>query len=273
MPAAADQADVILLFGGDGTIHRHLPQLVKLGLPVLIIPAGSGNDFARALGLRRVRDSQEAWRTFCSGRNNVRAIDLGVVTPVGVADETSAAHEFACNPAIGPGHYFCSVAGLGLDSEVARRANALPRWLRGHGGYALTLASTVFRFAPFPVNILSQNETGDWKRISNQPTILAAFANSSTYGGGMKIAPRAQLDDGQLDVCVIGGVDPFKLACIFPTVYFGRHLHIREVAYFHATRLRIETEMPLDVYADGEYVCRTPVEVGVQRGSLKVLTR
>jgi len=52
MPAAADQADIVLLFGGDGTIHRHLSQLVKLGLPVLVVPAGSGNDFARALGLR-----------------------------------------------------------------------------------------------------------------------------------------------------------------------------------------------------------------------------
>src|SRR5271169_3892377 len=60
MPGSADQADVILLFGGDGTIHRHLSQLVKLGLPVLIVPAGSGNDFARALGLRRVRDSLAA---------------------------------------------------------------------------------------------------------------------------------------------------------------------------------------------------------------------
>ena len=67
---------------------------------------------------------------------------------------------------------------------------------------------------------------------SNQPTILAAFANTSTYGGGMKIAPHAQMDDGHLDVCVIGGMDPFKLACMFPTVYFGRHLRIREVDYF-----------------------------------------
>src|SRR6202021_2138117 len=82
MPAAADRMDVVLLFGGDGTIHRHLSQLVKLGLPVLVVPAGSGNDFAGALGLRRVRDSIAAWQSFCEGRDNVRAIDLGVVTPL-----------------------------------------------------------------------------------------------------------------------------------------------------------------------------------------------
>jgi diacylglycerol kinase (ATP) len=164
------------------------------------------------------------------------------------------------------------VAGVGLDSEVIRRANELPRWLRGHGGYALALAPAIFRFAALPLKIFTPDGAGGWARRSDQPTILAAFANTSTYGGGMKIAPHARMDDGQLDVCVIGGVDPFKLACMFPTVYFGRHLRLREVSYFQAERLRAETEAPLDVYADGEYVCRTPVEVGVLRGALKVLT-
>jgi diacylglycerol kinase (ATP) len=260
MPGAADQADVILLFGGDGTIHRHLSQLVKLGLPVLVVPAGSGNDFARALGLRRVRDSLAAWRRFCSGQDNLQTIDLGVILPLG-ADTGEAAAS----------HYFCSVAGLGLDGEVARRANALPRWVRGHGGYALILVPTIFRFAAFPVKISTSDEDAGWRTRSGRPTILAAFANTSTYGGGMRIAPRARMDDGQLDVCVIGGVDPFKLACLFPTVYFGRHLGIREVEYFQAARVRVETEAPFEVYADGEYVCQTPVEVSVESAALRVI--
>jgi diacylglycerol kinase (ATP) len=260
MPGAADQADVILLFGGDGTIHRHLSQLVKLGLPVLVVPAGSGNDFARALGLRRVRDSLAAWRRFCSGQDNLQTIDLGVILPLG-ADTGEAAAS----------HYFCSVAGLGLDGEVARRANALPRWVRGHGGYALILVPTIFRFAAFPVKISTSDEDAGWRTRSGRPTILAAFANTSTYGGGMRIAPRARMDDGQLDVCVIGGVDPFKLACLFPTVYFGRHLGIREVEYFQAARVRVETEAPFEVYADGEYVCQTPVEVSVEPAALRVI--
>jgi diacylglycerol kinase (ATP) len=264
MPADADSADVVLLFGGDGTIHRHLSQLVKLGLPVLVVPVGSGNDFARALGLRRVRDSLLAWRRFCVGQDNVRAIDLGVITPLEVAGGAPAPHE-SCR-------YFGSVAGVGLDGEVVRRANALPRWVRGHGGYALTLVPTLFRFAPLPMKILVPDEAGGWTTRRHQPTILAAFANTSTYGGGMKIAPRARMDDGQLDVCVIGGIDPFKLACLFPTVYFGRHLGIRGVEYFQTARLRVETEAPLDVYADGEYVCQTPVEVAVRGGALKGIT-
>ena len=271
MPAASDQADAVLLFGGDGTIHLHLSQLVKLGLPVLVVPAGSGNDFARALGLRRVRDSLAAWRCFCAGKGNVHAIDLGVINPLDVAGEAPRQHDSARNSVLGTRYYFCSVAGVGLDSEVSRRANSLPRWLRGHGGYALTLAPTIFRFAALPMKIHTADGAGAWTIRSDQPTLLAAFANTSTYGGGMKIAPHAKMDDGQLHVCVVGAVDPFKLACLFPTVYFGRHLSIREVEYFKAERLRVETETPLDIYADGEYVCRTPVEVAAERDALRII--
>lgn len=279
MPAAGDQADVIVLFGGDGTIHRHLSQLVKVGLPVLVVPVGSGNDFARVLGLRRATDALASWQRFCAGRDNVRAIDLGVISPLefgGVSPSTdaqgrSAPHEHARDSVPGTRHYFCSVAGMGLDSEVARRANSLPRWLRGHGGYALTLAPTIFRFAAFPMKIFTPDGGAGWTTRNDQPTILAAFANTSTYGDGMKIAPLAQMDDGQLDVCVIGGIAPFKLVRMFPTVYFGRHLGIREVKYFKAERVRVETEAPIDIYADGEFVCKTPVEVGVERGALQVV--
>lgn len=264
-PAADDQADVILLLGGDGTVHRHLGQLVRLGLPVLVVPAGSGNDFANSLGLRRVRDSQVAWREFCGGAANVRQIDLGVIYAHGEKD--AAPHR---------GRHFCCVAGVGLDGEVARRANRLPRWLRAHGGYLLSVAATAFRSAAQPMKIfLGAENSGaaqNWALRSQRPILLAAFANTPFYGGGMKIAPQAKLDDGQLDVCLVGDVDRFRLLCLFPTVYAGKHLSIREVEYFKAPRMRVETEYPLDVYADGEYVCRTPVEVGVQSAALKVVT-
>jgi diacylglycerol kinase (ATP) len=286
MPASGDEADVILLFGGDGTIHRHLGQLVRLGLPVLVVPAGSGNDFAGSLGLRRLRDSLAAWRRFCGGEAQVRSIDLGVIFAMENAGGAPFDKLRAGSSTIAQGRsapheprYFCCVAGAGLDGEVSRRANRLPRWLRGHGGYVLSLAPTIFTFAPLPMKILTPREghevdsRGVWITRSDQPTLLAAFANTPLYGGGMKIAPRAKMDDGLLDVCIVGGVDPFKLFCMFPTIYSGGHLSIKEVEYFQAARVRIETEHPLDVYADGEFVCRTPVEVGVEHAALKVVTR
>jgi diacylglycerol kinase (ATP) len=281
MPGSGDQVDVVLVFGGDGTVHRHLGQLVRLGLPVLVVPAGSGNDFARALGLRRLRDALAAWHKFASGAGNVRTIDLGTISSNGGPSGPPVTR------------YFCCVAGVGLDGEVSRRANQLPRWLRGHGGYALSLVPTIFSFAPLPIKILTKDEPSgervaelrsagrpgaavptyiDWIIRSDRPTLLAAFANTPAYGGGMKIAPLAKMDDGLLDICIVGGVDPFKLFCMFPSVYFGRHLKIREIEYFQAERLRVETEHPLDVYADGEYVCRTPVEVAMHASALKVVT-
>jgi diacylglycerol kinase (ATP) len=252
LPASSAEADIILIFGGDGTIHRHLEQLVQLQLPVLIVPCGSGNDFARALNLPRRRDSLSAWRKFARGDGNVRMVDLGLITS---AKES---------------RYFCCIGGVGLDGEVARRANELPRWLRGHGGYPLSLLPALFRFAPWLMKI-SMLQGNQLVERSAKPTVLAVFANGPSYGGGMRIAPGARLDDGLLDICVVSDIDKFKLFCLFPTVYFGRHLKMEEVDYFQAEGLRVETETPLDVYADGEYVCQTPIDVGVARAALRVV--
>lgn len=286
LPASPDAADVVLLFGGDGTIHRHLGPLVRLGLPVLVVPVGSGNDFARAIGLPRVRDSLAAWREFCAGAGNVRAIDLGVISEIAgaIEDRSTADRDPRAKNAREMGHlrYFCCVAGIGLDAEVARLANSFPRWLRGHGGYALALLPTIFRFAPLPIKILNLEQTDSIAAhlndrdatstvISDQPTILAAFANTPTYGGGMRIAPQAKMDDGLFDICVVGAVDRFRLFRLFPTVYSGRHLKVREVGYSHASQVRVETEHSFDVYADGEYVCRTPVEIAIQPAALKIV--
>jgi diacylglycerol kinase (ATP) len=288
MPASGDDADVILLFGGDGTVHRHLGQLVKLGLPMLVVPVGSGNDFARSLGLRRMRDSLAAWRKFCGGAGhipaeNVRAIDLGFIAPLRSAVGAAAPNAPVRNLSSGA-VYFACVAGVGLDGEVAARANRLPRWLRGHGGYALSVAPSIFTFAPVSIKIQAFDEipaespvedhieSGHWTMRSDRSTMLAAFANTPVYGGGMKIAPRAKMDDGLLDVCVVGAVGRFRLLRLFPTVYGGNHLNIPEVEYFQSSRVRVESECPLDIYADGEFVCRTPIEVGVHRGALTVLT-
>ena len=259
LPASTSDADAILIFGGDGTVHRHLAQLVRLQLPVLVVPCGSGNDFARALNLSRTKDSLAAWNRFARGAGNTRSIDLGVITP-----SPRAGHNE---------HYFCCVGGVGLDGEVARRANQLPPWLRGHGGYVLSLAPALLGFSPLPVRIsvpdVRQPEA--FTLHSEKPVVLAAFANAPVYGGGMKIAPRARMDDGKLDLCIVRDLNKFKLFCLFPTVYFGRHLRMPEVEYSQVERLRLDADRPLDVYADGEYVCRTPIDVTVAPGALRVI--
>jgi diacylglycerol kinase (ATP) len=102
-------------------------------------------------------------------------------------------------------------------------------------------------------------------------TLLAAFANTQFYGDGMRIAPKADFADGKLDICRIDALNPFKLFCMFPTVYFGRHLPLPEVEYSRAERVRVQTETPLEIYADGEFVCETPAEISVAAGALRVI--
>jgi diacylglycerol kinase (ATP) len=255
VPASSADADAILIFGGDGTIHRHLPSMVRLQIPVLVVPAGSGNDFARALNLRSVRDSVQAWQKFESGAGNVRPIDLGTIT------ETTDRHTK---------HYFACVAGCGLDTAVARAANRMPRWLRRNGGYALSVLPLLFKLPALPMRFTYAE--GENREAIERLTLLAAFANTQHYGDGMRIAPQADPTDGKLDVCLISTMDPFRLFCLFPTVYFGRHLGIPEVSYSKTERVKVESSTPQEIYADGEYVCDTPVEIGVERGALKVIT-
>lgn len=245
-----EQADLAVIFGGDGTIHHHLAELVELETPLLVVPCGSGNDFARALGLNSVRDSAQAFRQFASDTTKVHTIDLGLI-----CDTTTATQR-----------YFCSVAGVGIDGAIATRSNRLPQWLRGRGGYFLSAPPEFIRFAPLPMKV-SMNGA----QPASQPTLLAAVANAPAYGGGMKIAPHANLSDGKLDLCVVRGMNVFKLFCLFPTVYFGRHLGFKEVEYSQTDSVHIETEHPIDVYADGEFVCKTPVTFGIARGALKVI--
>jgi diacylglycerol kinase (ATP) len=254
LPASSSDADAVLIFGGDGTIHRHLPALVRLQLPVLIVPAGSGNDFARALNLRSVRDSLNAWRDFESGKIQPRAIDLGMIVAPAAPEIT---------------HYFCTVAGCGLNSAAARLANQMPRWLRSHGGYALALLPLLLKLPSFSMRLTQKN--GESSSEAEKLTLLAAFANTQFYGNGMRIAPQADFADGKLDVCRISTMNPFHLFCMFPTVYFGRHLVSPKVEYSKAERVVVETETAQEIYADGEFVCETPAEISVARGAVRVI--
>lgn len=260
LPVSNKDADAILIFGGDGTIHRHLPALVRLQLPVLIVPAGSGNDFARALNVRSMRDSLRTWKDFESGKIRSQAIDLGMIAPLASPEQK---------------HLFCCVAGCGLDSIATSRANQMPRWLRSHGGYALSVLPLLLKLPAFAMRLTKSNHdvdpSGESRSAPQKLTLLAAFANTQFYGDGMRIAPDADFTDGMLDICQISRMNPFELFCMFPTVYFGRHLLSPQVEYSKAERVTIDTEVPLDIYADGEFVCQTPAELSIARAALSVI--
>jgi diacylglycerol kinase (ATP) len=236
-----------LIFGGDGTVHRHLPQLHQQKIPTLVVPAGSGNDFAKALGIRSVEIALRAWQQFCADGKNVREIDLGMIR------------------ARGQEILFCCVAGVGMDAEANARANRMPQWLKSRGGYVLAALQSLAAFKPVEMSVKTV------QREIRRPAFFVAVGNAHRYGGGMKVTPRALPDDGLLDICVVSKLNKLKLLCWVPTIFFGGHLRLKQVEYFQAERVRIETGRELELYADGDFACKTPVEIEVIRRALRVI--
>ena len=243
----SDRLDAALIFGGDGTVHRYLPDLCKSRIPMLVVPAGSGNDFAKAVGIRNDRIALRAWKRFCASGDNVRAIDLGIIKK----DQTTIP--------------FCCVVGAGLDSAANARANRMPSWLRGSAGYLAAALQVLPSFPPAEFS-LSAGE-----REIRRYGFFVAVGNAHRYGGGMKVAPRAELDDGLLDVCLVGKMNRLKLLLAVPTVFFGAHLQIKQVEYFQARALRLDADRPLEVYADGEFACHTPVDIALIPRALSLI--
>lgn len=245
--AGSNPVDAVLIFGGDGTVHRYLPELLERRVPVLVVPEGSGNDFAKALGIGNDRDALRAWKQFCAGGGNVTRIDLGIIQK-----------DQATIP-------FCCVVGAGLDSAANAKANRMPQWLRGSAGYLAAALQVLPFFQPAEFALTSA------ERQVRRLGFFVAVGNAHRYGGGMKVAPRAQMDDGLLDVCIVGKMNKLKLLLAVPTVFFGAHVRIKEVEYFKAPWLRLDADRPLDVYADGEFVCSTPVEISLLPTHLNVI--
>jgi diacylglycerol kinase (ATP) len=243
----AENYSAALILGGDGTVHRHLPQLHQQKVPVLVVPTGSGNDFAKALGIRSVEIALRAWQQFCADGSNVREIDLGVIR------------------AAGEEILFCCVAGVGMDAEANARANRMPQWLKSRGGYVLAALQSLIAFQPVEMRVKTA------RREIRRPAFFIAVGNAHRYGGGMKVTPHAAPDDGLLDICFVSKLNKLKLLCWVPTIFFGGHLRLKQVEYFQAEQVRIDSARELELYADGDSACRTPLEIGIIRRALRVI--
>lgn len=246
--------DALLVFGGDGTLNHELPFLATSKTPLLIVPTGSGNDFARGLSIRNRGEALELWRRFISGSAQLRELDLGVIR--------------AGNS---PERYFCNVASLGLDAAANRLANKFPRWLRARGGYLLAALIAIVSAGPESTKLLTRAARGEWQMAIDEPATLVAIANGPTYGGGIRIAPAAKNDDGQLDVCFVRVAGVWRLLRLFRRALRAAHGQMQEVRFLRADRVRIETAAPQEIYADGEFADTTPAEFRVLPRALRVI--
>ncbi|MCF6524977.1 diacylglycerol kinase [Streptomyces sp. JJ36] len=244
---AAGRTEVLAVVGGDGMVHLALQALAGTGTALGVIPAGTGNDFARALGIPR-RDPVAAADLLLDGA--VRTLDLGRV-------------DGAPGPA-GSGRWFGTVLTSGFDTLVSERANRM-RWPRGRMRYNLAILAELGLLRPLPFTL-------DVDGVRHElEAALIAVGNTASYGGGMRICPGAAADDGLLGITVVPGVGRAELLRVFPRVYRGTHVEHPRVQTYEARRVRLHTPS-MRAFADGERVGPLPLAAEAVPGALHVVT-
>lgn len=231
----------VVAAGGDGTAHAVLNALRGSHTALGLLPLGHGNDLARALGIPL---------------HPLAAAEFLLHAPV-------AAIDLAC---VGSEAYAC-VAGVGFDAETNRRANGWGPRPTGHARYFLAALRTLASYRPLRVELVSDTEgfAGEVMWVS--------VANTPTYGGGLRIAPGAAVDDGALDVCLVERISPLALLKLYPALLRGTHRQAACVRYFRATRLMLRAPAGAELFADGEFLARLPVEIRVEPAAVQVLRR
>ncbi len=228
----------LVVCGGDGMVHLAAQVLAGTGTSLGIIPAGTGNDVARYLGIPR-SDPQRAADVVVASR--VRSIDLA---------RTGAT-------------YFVTVLAAGFDSKVNERANAM-RWPRGQMRYNVATLAELRVFEPLPYTL---ELDGEVRRLD---AMLVAVGNGPSFGGGLRITEGALIDDGRLDVVVIKPMSKGRLVRSYPRLYNGTITEIPEYEHYRVRQVTVAAP-GIVAYADGERVGSLPLTVDVAPNALRVL--
>lgn len=244
--AAAAGTRLVVAVGGDGTLHEVMNGVLGSGATVGLIPYGTGNDFARALGL--YGSLETACKALTSGVTKM--VDVGVIDGTGTG---------------GPSH-FLVLAGTGYDARTAQTVNSGIRFLSGPLAYVWGAVRTLARFKPFTLTL-----TLDDTPPRTLKAMFVSFANAETTGGGMKIAPGAVVDDGCLDVCLVAEVSKPTLLYNLTQIFSGKHLRCPAVSIHRARSLTVDADPPQPLLIDGEVLGTTPATVRVLPGALPFL--
>jgi diacylglycerol kinase (ATP) len=215
----------VVAVGGDGLVHLVLQMVVPRNIAFAAIPAGTGNDFVRALGwhLDEIKTQLKAVVS-----KPASAIDLGLVDS----------------------EWFGAVLSTGFDSVVNEKANKM-NWPKGPMKYNLAIAMELPKFRPLRYTIELENQ------IIETEAMLIAVGNGSSYGGGMKVCPEAVMTDGLFDVMVLRPVSKVEFVRVFPTVFSGKHVEHKQVDIYRTKRVSLHA--PAVAYADGERIGGLPV--------------
>ncbi len=242
---AFEGGDGVIVCGGDGTVAAVAGEAAERGGTLALVPTGTGNDFARQLGLD-VRRPLDALALLDGGRRV--ACDLGRAT---TADGTVS--------------WFTTVAHTGFDAAANRWANQV-RVVRGRAVYVAATLRTLVTYRPSPVRVVVDEET--W----TGPAWLVAVGNGRYYAGGMMITPGARVDDGRLDVCVIGRVGRVEFLAQFPRVFRGTHGSVDGVELRRGRVVELASDATgAELWACGERVGPLPARLEAVPGPVSVL--
>ena len=228
----------VIVVGGDGMVHLAIQTLATTSIPLALIPAGTGNDFARALSLDLKRPLKILERALIT---KPIAVDLGKVND----------------------RYFADILSTGFDSVVNERANTLT-FVKGRMKYNIAIALVLSTFRP--KNYSFRIDAVDF----TSRAMLIAVSNGSSYGGGMKVTPDAQIDDGLFDIMILGPVSKMEFLKVFPKVFSGAHITHPAVKILRGRRVEISADAV--AYADGERIGPLPIVASVIRRALLTWT-
>ncbi len=235
--SSAGRFDRVVVCGGDGTVHFAVRKFDLAHGVLGVIPLGSGDDFSRVIGVPK--SVRGACDVILGGET--REVDVGIAN----------------------GIRYAGVAGVGFDSEVSAHAQTV-KVLRGSLVYLYSIFRILPRFMPHHVRMTIDGVARD------ADIMFAVAGNTGQYGGGIRIAPAAQIDDGLLDLCIVHRTSRLQLLITLPLAYAGKHVRKSFVETTRAREFHVESDRQLDVYADGEFVTTTPVTFGLEKGKLRV---
>lgn len=241
--AATDLGHDLVACGGDGLVTEVAGVAADTHRRLAIVPTGAGNDFARVLGYD-LKQPVQAFAVLGDDGGCDRTVDLGRVNE----------------------RWYTCVTASGFDAEANRWANTVQR-LSGTSLYVAAVLRTLAVYEPYPFRLTVDGDAHELRAW------LVAVGNGPAYAGGMHIAPEAKLDDGLLDVTVVGEMGRGEFLVNFPKVFKGTHTSHKKVLTFRAARVELaalDSSVPMEVYADGERVGPLPARMEAVRDALTV---
>ncbi|MBO8171247.1 MAG: diacylglycerol kinase family lipid kinase [Bacillaceae bacterium] len=241
----------VIAVGGDGTVHEVAQALIGTPIPLGFIPAGSGNDFARALNL-----STRYKKAF----KHIPAINTLEASRIDVARIND--------------RYFVNGAGIGFDGAVAKHINEsqlkprLNRLKLGRFAYLFSALKLFFTFQPTDMDLIVDGKTYHFSGVW-----LIAVSNIPFYGGGMKICPDASCEDGSLDICIAHNMSRIHFLKSLMKVFAGNHVREPGVRIMRGKNIEVRSDSPVPVHTDGETCHTTPVHISIRSGKLFVMKK